>query len=62
MSSFFQPSVFSIIQGNFHPAGASFLKPLQQFLVLWMQKTFHCLAEFFGQLALRRMTASLDQI
>ena len=32
------------------------------FLVLWMQKTFHCLAEFFRQLALRRMTASLNQI
>ena len=32
------------------------------FLVLWMQKTFHCLAEVFGQLALRRMTASFDQI
>ena len=32
------------------------------FLVLWMQKTFHCLAEFFRQLALRRMTAPLNQM
>ena len=32
------------------------------FPVLLIKKTFHCPAEFFRQLALRRMTAPLDQI